>query len=275
MRPISHTLQEIQLCGQPLAYINPYAFWGLSILETLRIIGTALRKMPLLPNSSCSLEHLDFSSNLISNYGVIMTGGFCRLKYLSLASNRLTSVPDLWRVALSLTYLGLSENCLESLYKPYPVQFTKLRVLALRNTCLKHISLVNLSMSMLFRLYINGNWITSIEPIDSLNLDIESWNNSDCRLSVTLDENPLHCNDSLAWLYEDLQPADYRTGMYAHIFYRDTSLKIKIAFYEYVTCQSPHQFKGKNILTMCKHSCLIHKLEPMAWSIWIFIFGKP
>ena len=103
--------------------------------------------------------------------------------------------------------------------------------------------------------------------IDKLNLDIESRNNSDYRLSLTLDGNSWHCNDSLAWLYEDLRPPDYRTGMYAHIYYRDTSLKISISFYLFVTCHIPDQFKENNILTMCKHTCLIHKPEPMLYNI--------
>ena len=105
MQPISHTLQEIQLCGPPpLAYINPNAFLGLGALETLPITLTMLRKMPPLFNSSCSLERLDFNDNLISNSGVIVTDAFCKLKYLSLASNRLTSVPDLRHIVLSLTF---------------------------------------------------------------------------------------------------------------------------------------------------------------------------
>ena len=263
MHTFSLTLQEIYLRVPPLAYINPNAFWGLVTLETLRITGTKLRKMPPLSSLSCSLEHLDFGNNLISNSGFILTEKFCKLKYLSLSCNRLTFVPNLRHVALSLTYLNLSFNCLESLYKLYQVQFIKLRELVLYKTCLKHISLVNLSMSMLLRLDISRNWITIMEPIDNLNLDIELWNTSDHRLSLLLDGNPWHCNDSLAWLYEDLRPPDYPMGMYmyAHIYYRDTSLKIAIISQEFVTCQTPDQFKGNNILIMCEHTCLIHKFE--------------
>ena len=209
MQPISHTPQEIQLSGTPLADIHPNTFWGLGTLVTLRIFGTTLRKMPPLSNWSCFLEHLDFSNNLISNSGVILTDGFCKLKYLFLASNRLTVVPDFRHVALSLTHLDLSDNCLESLCKLYHVQFIQLKELLLRKTCLKLISLVNLLLPMLLHLDINGNSVTTMEPIDNLNLDIELRNKSDYRLSLTLDENPWHCNDSFAWLYEDLQPPDY------------------------------------------------------------------
>ena len=267
MQPISHTLQEIQLSGTPLADIHPNTFWGLGTVVTLRITGTKLRKMPPLSNWSCSLEHLDFSNNLISNSGVILTDSFCKLKYLFLPSNRLTVVPNLRNADSSLTFLDLSDNCLESLYKLNQVQFIQLKVLLLRTTCLKLISLADLSMPMLVHLDMHGNWIATMDPVDNLILDIELWNKSDCRLSLALDENPWHCNDSLAWLYVDLRPPDYRTGMYAHIYYRDTSLKIEIVFYKYVTCQSPHQFKGKSILIMCKYTCLIHTFER-----WIIAF---
>ena len=131
--------QAIQLIHQPLADINRKAFWGLSTLKSLHIIRSELRRMPSLPNKSCSLEELDLTGNFISNSGLIFTENFSMLKSLSLASNQLTFMPDLKQLALSLTYLDLSENCLSSVHNLYRVQFIKLTELVLLNTCITHI----------------------------------------------------------------------------------------------------------------------------------------
>ena len=246
---------------QPLADINRNAFWGLSTLRSLQIIGSRLHRIPSLPNKSCSLEELDFTGNFISNAGLIFTDNFSMLKNLSLASNQLTSMPDLKQLALSLTYLDLSDNCLASVHNLYRVQFIKLTELVLLDTCIIHISLFNILIPMLSRLNIQNNLLIAMEPIDNLKLDIELPNYSDYRLLLKLGGNPWHCNDSLSWLYENLRTPDHHRDVFAHLYYRDTSLKIGIADHIYVECQTPDQFNGKDILTMCKHTLFIHKLN--------------
>ena len=256
-------LQAIQLIHQPLADIHRNTFWGLSTLRRLHIIGSRLHRMPSLSNKSCSLEELDLSGNFISNSGLIFTENFSMLKNLSLASNQLTFMPDFQQLALSLTYLDLSNNCLSSVHNLYRVQFIKLTKLVLHDTCIIHISLFKLLMPRLSSFAIHDNLLSAMEPIDNLKLDIELPNYSDYLLLVDMAGNPWHCNDSLSWLYENLRTPDYSKEEFAHLYYRDTSLKIAIAAHVYVTCQTPDQFNGKDILDMCKYTCFIHKLEPM------------
>ena len=241
-------LQAIQLIHQPLADINRNAFLGLSTLRRLHIIGSRLHRMPSLPNK---------------NSGLIFTENFSMLQNLSLASNQLTFMPNLKQLALSLTYLDLSNNCLSSVHNLYRVQFIKLTELVLYNTCIIHISLVNLLMPMLSRFAIHDNLLSAMEPVDNLKLDIELPNYSDYLLLVEMAGNPWHCNDSLSWLYETLRTPDNHKEIYTHLYYRNTSLKIGIGAHGYVKCQTPDQFNGKNILEMCKHTWFIHKLEPM------------
>ena len=96
-----------------------------------------------------------------------------------------------------------------------------------------------------------------MEPIDDLNLDTDPSYTSPYRLRVWLGRNPWHCNESFFWLYVDLKSPD--KAMIAHLYYRNTSLRIAIADHYHVECHTPYQFKGTKILAICKHTRLIHQ----------------
>ena len=232
---------------QPRLEIHPETFEGLLSLKAHGITYCDLQNMPPLNHISHSLETFDLSWNNIFDQQVILNHEYSHLSLLSLRGNRLTSVPYVKEVATNLQTLDLSDNSIKSLDNLYDVQFYKLSTLDLSSNLLRHISFSGLDMPKLDALYLQHNFLVSMEPVDEI---LNGFSASCYQLFVSIRHNPWHCNESLSWLYNSEHYEQAHKGF--SILYLSPSCKVCLPDIHSLLCHTPAEFRGKPITSLGK-----------------------
>ena len=202
-------LQELFISKIQIDYFDDLALRAFLSLEKLTLNMANLLEAPSLPENKCYLTSLDLDHNAI----VVLPGNYfegCHvLKRLRLGYNKLISMPELSYLKNTLNFLHLENNSISgcgSLCENPSVndlfastKFISLKTISLHSNNISDMNLVH-SLPLWPSVYIvdvSNNQLTTLSDIRKSrvigNLTV---------VYLKAQDNPYHCNASMAWLTE-------------------------------------------------------------------------
>ena len=192
------TLQSLQLCCIGITTVDDEAFQGLDSLRVLRLHSNHLTVGPSLQHIR-NITHLYLYKNLITNLPHDYFAGCVSLAGLSLKNNHLVSLPDMTHVAQSLQFVVLTDNRLMFSDAFEHVPWPELKSLALSGNAITSLEISLLENAKSLRLLnLKRNELRTLPDLTQF----KTFQNTSHTLTIWLQENPWHCNESLQWLLE-------------------------------------------------------------------------
>ena len=104
-------LEELDLGGNQLTFLNPEAFAGLNNLKKLNLASNQLEDISGAFRPLVNLEELNLTGNLLNSLDPKTFTGLANLKKLHLYSSKITEIaPGTFATLLHLTHLNLGQN---------------------------------------------------------------------------------------------------------------------------------------------------------------------
>ena len=236
-------LQVFSCLGNPVKYVHPAAFRGLSVLQHLNLVHTQLHQLPSLQHVGHSLINLavrgsvHFKGNAAQNFINLR-----KIEYLYMDRNELRKTPlGLNLIARTIMILQFNSNSINSLTSLEGVEFIKLHRLALMCNNITHLRPEFLITPRLRFLNLEGNQLVALAEVTQY-----SWGSSLPEheyMAISLRNNPWHCNGSLSWMLSNL----YKLS--ARIIYAKPPFKPYIRNVDQLLCESPDTRHGTAVLS--------------------------
>lgn len=181
--------------------ISPDAFDGIPNLEILQMTYCSLTEAPNLLFVEKMLKVINFDCNNISFLPPSYFAGCLNLNFIHLNRNHLKAMPNLEAVSQTIIGAFFNFNYIYDLSLFYGIRFPKLYSIGLGHNSIYEFDFVNQMrlFPTLKYLFLISNQLKSM---DEFRVELHSG------LYIVLDDNPWHCNDSLAWIVsstEDLE----------------------------------------------------------------------
>ena len=220
--------QVIYVASNPISSIEEHAFAGLPQLNILDIVACKLSSMPPIADIKDTLIDLSLHENQISFVPHDYFTGCRKLRTLSLAGNLLTEFPDVTDLASTLFALRLTHNAIVNFPSwMLQVSMAQLEELALFGNQIEAFPPMILCRQLRLRsIELERNNLTSLTRYSDVTRGIKT--------TIYVEDNPLHCNSSLAWL-----------SRHNHTRHDD----VFTSTVEYVggQCGSPPQLRGRSL----------------------------
>ena len=230
------TLQGLQLCCIGITTVDDDAFQGLDSLRVLRLHSNHLTVGPSLQHIR-NITHLYLYKNLITNLPYDYFAGCVDLTVLSLAKNHLVSLPDMTHVAQSLQFVVLDNNRLMFSDAFESVPWPELKSLTLSGNSITGLEISLLENAKALRLVdLKRNELRTLPDLTQFKM----FKNTSHTLTIRLEGNPWHCDESLQWVLEGTEDNDYH--------YFDEGFRI----YGSMLCHTPSKFNNTQIWDLGK-----------------------
>ena len=230
------TSQSLQLCCIGFATVDDDAFQGLDSLRVLRLNSNHLTVGPPLQHTR-NIKHLYLYKNLITNLPQDYFAGCIYLTLLHFANNYLVSLPDMAHVAPSLQFVVLAENRLMFLDAFERMPWPELKSLALSGNLITGLDISLLENAKVLKLVdLKRNELRTLPDLTQFKM----FQNTSHTLTIQLEENPWHCDESLQWVLEGTEDNAYRNF--------DEGFRI----YGFMLCHTPSKFNNTLIWDLGK-----------------------
>ena len=185
-------------------------------LHTLLLSGNLMEEFPSFNRLGKSLIRLDLQYNKLQNIQLESTYGLDSLRYLILLGNQLTVFPDVTYMSDTLVVLDLFENAISEVPESHFLFAGEHKALVIN---------------------LESNQLTSVPSPGCLPHNMH----------IRLQDNPLHCDDRLAWL---LTTTGIRYIFYTYPYedyeFNDTDPQYYNTL-EHATCLTPAILTGKSL----------------------------
>ena len=180
--------------GRQISVIEDHAFAGLDQLVQLNILECDLKFMPPVSDVKDTLSELHLDSNDISYVPYGYFQGFKKLHRLSLADNLLTELPDVTALTSTLRKLEVPRNIITHfpnwMLNTSMANWTTLHIY--ENRIREFYPMILRHQRQLTYINLMRNDLTTLSEYHGV-----TW---DTIAEVHIDHNPIHCDNSLAWL---------------------------------------------------------------------------
>ena len=212
------------------------AFQGLDSLNVLRLHSNHLTVGPSLQHIR-NIKQLHLYDNRITNLPQDYFAGCVHLTLLHFANNYLVSLPDMAHVAPSLQFVVLAENRLMFLDAFERMPWPELKSLTLSGNSITGLGISLLENAKVLRLVgLKRNELRTLPDLTQFKM----FQNTSHTLTIQLEGNPWHCDESLQWVLEGTEDYNY------HCF--DEGFRI----YGSMHCHTPSKFSNTLIWDLGK-----------------------
>ena len=226
--------QIIYFDNNPIAYIDPRAFDGLTQLNLLTIHSHEIKEALKLTSGVKSLIELKLN-NVAEDFENMDFKPFVVLEGLCMTRGELTNIPqNIEYISGTICYLSFAYNHIATLDGMFNITFEKLRSLYLLHNKISIINPQLLKFPLLKHIYLQNNRLKQLEDMRFSNWGIGHYG----ILSMAIKPNPWHCNESTAVLIKTLCR---REGF---AYFREEPIRIGLSFSDMV-CESPIDVKGE------------------------------
>ena len=247
-----YVFQIIYIDQNPIRYIDPRAFEGLTKLNRLNIDSHEMKETLKLTSGGTSLTVLDLQ-NIVEDFEDIDLKPFNVIEALYMTKGRLTTIPTSIRYIIGTPRaLSLEQNCIVTLDGMYNTTFEKLNYLDLMHNKISKINMRLLQFPMLGKIYLYDNQLKQLED-----MRFSSWGiKNGVTLNISIEENPWHCDESMAVFITTLcrrQGSTYMIG-------KPLGMRLRLSD---MVCKSPVDVKGED-LTSVFHAAM-QKTDNCHW----------
>ena len=229
------SFQVFSCVNNPVKYIHPDSYRGLSALQRLKLRSAHLHQLPSFQHIGHSLTdfELSFSVQFIGNNAHDFSY-LWKIKDLNMVHNGLKSTPlGLNHVANTVKILDFSSNAIHSIASMEGIKFVKLQTLYLSKNKIAHLRPEFLIAPRLQSLNLERNILVSLDDVTQY-----PWGSSlpgHKYMIIHMRWNPWHCNGSFIWMRSNL----YR--YYKQIVYAKPPFKPCITNVDQLFCTSPDE----------------------------------
>ena len=192
--------QIVKIDHNPIEYIDPRAFQGLTELKVLIIYSHKMKDTLKLISGGNSLIELKLN-NVPEEFANMELQNVVVLETLYMTRGWLTIIPkNIQYIAGTLCSLSLSYNHIDTLVGMYNITFVELRYLHLSYNKISKINAQLLQLPRLRKIYLENNKLKQLEDMRFSTWGIKTYG----MVSINMEENPWHCNESMKVLIETL-----------------------------------------------------------------------
>ena len=229
-----HILQELYISDLESPLIGKWAFRGLPQLGGLSVVRCGLVLAPNIQPLAPSLRDLRLHQNNITGFPSSYFNGCNLLSLVSLAHNKIRSIPDITDVCDTLKTLYMNDNILTDISMLHQVQLPRLEMLHLSNNHIVSFPYPQWVWPRLIVLNLQENFLDSIT--------YKWFWNAVVRLTMITERNPWNCSQDLCWVQQcslvtENHSPRYKCGRNGYWFLPDGGLQ----------CTSPQVWKGQRI----------------------------
>ena len=227
-------LQIVIIDHNPIVYIDPWAFEGLTKLKSLYIFSHGITKALKLTVGVRSLTEL-ILGDFVGDFENMDLKPYIILETLAMVRGGLTIVPKhIQYIAGTLQSLTLDDNRIAKLDGMYNITFEKLGYLYLQRNKISRINVKLLLFPELKQIHLHGNQLKQLEDMRFCTWGVANGFN----IVLGIEDNPWHCDESMGALIRTLCQRKGFTYMRAEPLAMDLRLSSMV-------CESPVGVKGE------------------------------
>ena len=243
-------LKSLSISETNVAFVDDLAFQWFVNLQVLYVEMANLRVAPSLQSVKSHLTFLSLAYNSITNLHEQYFEGCDRLQGICLDYNNIHSMPDLSDVRHTLTSLFIGSNQVVDCGSLCVEFFAVLDHISVERNNITHMDIgKNLRLwPNVTKIVAHNNQMTSLPDLDEHDESSEYENATQVWLDA--EENPYHCDQSMAWLAHSWDDIDNDAVVFGRV-------KIWTGVLDGMRCQTPDHMKGFPIWQLGKTVCFI------------------